>query len=321
MATAWPAHYPILGRAIDKFSECCCQMSSGTLQIRLHPRDTLLSPHQMFNAASIGEIDLFHSNVDRWQEIHPALLLIGSLPPGETSKELAQWLRHGGGYGIWREIYARDNLYPVMGSAVDRQMGSWFKHPIYTLSDLIGLKIHTSGLDAEVMKYLGVQPLENLRSSLHKEALDAAIWSHPFFDQIAGLHRVFPYYYKELRPSISLYELTFNKKRWEGLDSSHKAIILSASEEMNANILREFRFKNRQALLELSQSTQIKTFPDEIIMKSKTLLQEILKKQSSADNDFNAVMTKYDAFIHSQSSMPRNYKRRSNFIFRNINET
>ncbi len=325
LVTAWPAHYPILGTAIDRFAKRCFQLSSGTLHIRLHPRETLLAPHQMFDAASCGEIDLFHSNVDRWREKNPALLLIGSLPPGETSKELTRWLRYGGGYGLWREIYARDNLYPLIGSAVDRQMGSWFKHQICTLSDLEGVKIHTSGLDAEVMEHLGIQPLslksENLLSSLFKGTLDAVKWSHPYFDQIAGLHRAFPYYYKELHPAISLYELTFNKERWEGLNSAHQAIIHSASKEMNSDILREFRFKNRQALLEFSQSAEIKTFPEEIIAKSKISLQKILEKQSASNRDFEAVLMSYNAFTHSRGSVLQNYNKRRNFILRNINET
>ncbi len=40
---------------------------------------------------------------------------------------------------LWRELYAKFNLYPLIGGSTGPQMGGWFKKEIESLEDLKGL--------------------------------------------------------------------------------------------------------------------------------------------------------------------------------------
>jgi len=61
------------------------------------------------------------------------------MPLGLISEEMITWMKFGGGYELWREMYAKFNLYPLIGGTTGPQMGGWFKKEINSLADLKGL--------------------------------------------------------------------------------------------------------------------------------------------------------------------------------------
>jgi TRAP-type mannitol/chloroaromatic compound transport system substrate-binding protein len=301
LATSWPAHFPIMGTGVDTFAKRCFEMSNGSLEIKIYPKNILVPALQVFDATSASQIDAFHSGVYYWKGKNPAFSIFGGMPLGLTSEEMITWMKFGGGYELWREMYAKFNLYPLIGGTTGPQMGGWFKKEIHSLSDLQGLKMRIPGLGAEVMKKLGVNPIllpaGEIYTALERGTIDATEWVGPALDSMMGFSKVAPYYYQGWHEPGSILELTFNKARWEKLSPQHQAIIKTASEEMTNTMLQEFRYKNAKALQALGKEVKIKTFSKEIMDKAKEALQEVLKEESLKSKDFKRTLESYQSFI------------------------
>jgi TRAP-type mannitol/chloroaromatic compound transport system substrate-binding protein len=301
LATSWPAHFPIMGTGVDRFAERCYELSEGTLDIKVYAKNILVPAMQVFDATSAGQIDAFHSGVYYWKGKNPAFSIFGGMPLGLTSEEMITWMKFGGGYELWRELYAKFNLYPLIGGTTGPQMGGWFKKEIKTLADLKGLKMRIPGLGGEVMKSLGVNPVllpaGEIYTSLERGTIDATEWVGPALDSMMGFSKAADYYYTGWHEPGSILEITFNKTRWDKLSEVHKAIITVAAEEMTGNMLQEFRYKNAKALQELPENVQIKTFPKEMMDAAKIALNEVLVDESAKSQDFKRVLASYEAFV------------------------
>ena len=301
LATSWPAHFPIMGTGVDNFAKRCYTLSGGSLEIKIFAKNILVPALQVFDAASAAQIDAFHSGVYYWKGKNPAFSIFGGMPLGLTSEEMITWMKFGGGYDLWREMYAKFNLYPLIGGTTGPQMGGWFKKEIHTLADLKGLKMRIPGLGGEVMKTLGVNPVllpaGEIYTSLERGTIDATEWVGPALDSMMGFAKAAPYYYTGWHEPGSILEITFNKARWEKLSEEHRAIITAASEEMTSNMLQEFRYKNAKALQALPKNVQIKTFPKEMMDAAKVALGEVLKEESHKSADFTRVLESYQSFV------------------------
>ncbi|MEY3001725.1 MAG: hypothetical protein RLZZ428_100 [Pseudomonadota bacterium] len=300
LATSWPAHFPIMGTGVDRFAQRCAQLSGGTLEIKVYPKNILVPALQVFDATSAAQIDAFHSGVYYWKGKNSAFSIFGGMPLGFVSEEMITWLKFGGGYALWREMYGKFNLYPLIGGTTGPQMGGWFKKEITSLEDLKGLKMRIPGLGGEVMQKLGVNPVllaaGEIYTALERGTIDATEWVGPALDNMMGFSKVAPYYYTGWHEPGSILEITFNKTRWEKLSPEHQAIITAASEEMTSNMLQEFRYENAKAFQNLDPNIQIKSFPKEIIEAAKIALKEVLEAESAKSEDFKRTLDSYEAF-------------------------
>jgi len=301
LATSWPAHFPIMGTGVDSFSKRCFELSEGSLEIKVYPKNILVPALQVFDATSAAQIDAFHSGVYYWKGKNPAFSIFGGMPLGLTSEEMITWMKFGGGYELWREMYGKFDLYPLIGGTTGPQMGGWFKKEIRTLSDLKGLKMRIPGLGGEVMKKLGVNPVllpaGEIYTALERGTIDATEWVGPALDSMMGFAKAAEYYYTGWHEPGSILELTFNKHRWEKLSGTHQAIITVAAEEMTATMLEEFRYKNAKALAVLPKHVQIKTFPKEMMDAAKVALDEVLVEESQKSADFKRALESYQRFV------------------------
>ncbi len=305
LATSWPAHFPIMGTGVDRFAKRCSELSGGTLEIKVFAKNILVPAMQVFDACSASQIDAFHSGVYYWKGKNPAFSIFGGMPLGLLSEEMITWFKFGGGYELWRELYGKFNLYPLIGGTTGPQMGGWFKKEIHTLEDLKGLKMRIPGLGGEVMKKLGVNPIllpaGEIYTALERGTIDATEWVGPALDSMMGFAKAAPYYYTGWHEPGSILELTFNKARWEKLSKEHQAIITAASEEMTATMLQEFKYQNAKALQALPKHVQIKSFPPLFFDAAKKALEEVLAEQRAQSADFKRVLESYQAFASLNS--------------------
>ncbi len=300
LATSWPAHFPIMGTGVDNFAKRCFELSGGTLEIKVYPKNILVPALQVFDATSASQIDAFHSGVYYWKGKNSAFSIFGGMPLGLTSEEMLTWLKFGGGMELWRELYAKFNLYPLVGGSTGPQMGGWFKKPINSLADLKGLKMRIPGLGGEVLKRLGVNPIllpaGEIYTALERGTIDATEWVGPALDRMMGFDKAANYYYTGWHEPGSILEITFNKERWEKLSDEHRAIITAASEEMTGTMVQEFRYKNAKALAEMPSNVEIKNFPKEVIDAAKVALKDVLNDESKKNQDFKRVIESYNKF-------------------------
>jgi len=294
LATSWPGSFPIIGTGIEKFAQRVKDISGGSLEIKIYPKNVLVPDLAVFDAASSGQIDAFHSGPYYWKGKNSAFSLYSGIPFGFTSEEINSWMLYGGGLELWREHYAKNNLYPFMGGNTNIQMGGWFRREINSLSDMNGLKMRIPGLGGEVFSKLGVNsvllPAGEIYSSLERGVIDATEWVGPALDIKMGFYKVAPYYYSGWHEPGSILELTFNKQFWNKLAFEHQSMIEVATNEMNSNMTYEFHYENIHALKNLRElNIEIKEFPSDVIEAGKIALQEVLYEFSQKNSDFKIV--------------------------------
>ncbi|MBD3805925.1 TRAP transporter substrate-binding protein DctP [Sulfuricurvum sp.] len=302
LATSWPAGFPIMGTGVEHFAERVKAASGGSLIIKIYPKETLVPALAVFDAASAGEIDAFHSGPYYWKGKNSAFALFSGTPFGLTSEEINSWMLFGGGMEFWREMYAKHNLYPLLGGNTNVQMGGWFRKPIRSLADLKGIKMRVPGIGGEVFSRLGVNPVllaaGEIYPALERGMIDATEWVGPALDLQMGFHKVAKYYYAGWHEPGSVLELTFNKNVWESLSPEHQAILQIASDEMNTRMSLEFHAKNLNALQEIKKlGIAIQTFPNDVNHAAYQALQEYLKSESAANDDFKRVYESMESYL------------------------
>ncbi len=294
LATSWPAHFPIMGTGVDNFATRVKDVSGGSLEIKIYPKNTLIPALAVFDAASAGQIDAFHSGPYYWKGKNSAFSLFSGIPFGLTAEEINSWMLYGDGLELWREQYSKYNLHPFLGGNTNIQMGGWFRKPINSIDDMKGLKMRIPGLGGEVFSRMGVNPIllpaGEIYTSLERGVIDATEWVGPALDIKMGFYKVAPYYYSGWHEPGSILELTFNKQSWNKLANEHQSMIEVASSEMNSNMTYEFHAENIKALQKLkSLDVKLSRFPKDIVDTGKKALTEVINEQSSKNENFDKV--------------------------------
>lgn len=307
LATSWPAHFPIMGTGVEDFAARVQRASGGSIEIKLYPKNTLVPALAVFDAASSGEIDIFHSGPYYWKGKNSAFSLFSGMPFGMTAQEINSWMHYGGGYELWRKMYAQYNLYPFLGGNTNIQMGGWFSKEINSLQDLDGLKMRVPGLGGEVFSTMGVNPIllpaGEIYTALERGIIDATEWVGPALDLKMGFYKVAPYYYSGWHEPGSILELTFNKQSWNKLSDEHQAIIEMASEEMNSKMLYDFQAQNAQAMKRLKElNVKLRDFPQDVISAAKKGLHEVISLEGSKSADFKEVYKSASTFLESSKA-------------------
>ncbi len=302
LATSWPGHFPIMGTGVERFADNVNKASGGTLEIKVHPKNTLIPALAVFDAASSGQIDAFHSGPYYWKGKNAAFSLFSGFPFGMTAEEINSWMTFGNGMTLWRKLYGKYNLHPLMGGNTNIQMGGWYRKPLESLADMQGLKMRIPGLGGELFSKLGVNPIllpaGEIYTSLERGVIDATEWVGPALDMKMGFYKVAPYYYSGWHEPGSILELTFNKHKWEKLPSEHRAIIEMAASQMNADMASEFHYENMKSLdLLTKKGVEILSYPADVIDAGKKALVEVMREQSALNSDFKEVAEDANAFL------------------------
>ena len=303
MVTTWPPNFPIFQEGVDRFAADVKTMSNGKLHIKVYAGGELVPPLQTFDAVSQGTVDIGHGAAYYWAGKIPAAQFFTAVPFGMNAQGMNAWLYAGGGWALWREIYAKHNLVPFPLGNTGVQMGGWFNKKIDSVNDLKGLKMRIPGLGGKVFAKAGGTPVllagGEIYTSLERGNIDATEWVGPYHDERLGLYRAAKYYYypgwQEPGPVL---ELIVNKNSYESLTDDLKKIIEVAAESSNIWMLSQFEAKNLEALRKLKEQhkVQVLPFPDDVIKALKGFTKEALEEQSAADPEFKRVYDAYTAF-------------------------
>ncbi|MCK9491738.1 MAG: TRAP transporter substrate-binding protein DctP [Sulfurimonas sp.] len=302
LATSWPAHFSIIGTGVESFAKRVKEISSGSLNIKLYPKNTLVPALAVFDACSSGQIDAFHSGPYYWKGKNSTFSLFSGIPFGFSAEEINSWMFHGGGLELWREEYAKYNLYPFLGGNTNIQMGGWFRKPINSLADMQGLKMRMPGLAGEVYAKMGVNPIllpaGEIYTALERGIIDATEWVGPALDIKMGFYKVAPYYYSGWHEPGSILELTFNNYSWSKLPHEHQMMIEVAASELNSSMTYEFHSQNINALAKLKElNIDIYRYPEDVIKAAKVALKEVISEQSVKSEDFKRVYSSIEKHL------------------------
>ena len=306
MVTTWPANFPIFQEGAEKFADEVRVMSRGRLNIQVFAGGELVPPLQVFDAVSLGSVELGHGSPYYWAGKVPAAQFFSSVPFGMTARGMNAWLYGGGGLELWREIYAPFNLitFPMGNTGI--QMGGWFNKKIDSVADLQGLRMRIPGLGGKVFKKAGGNPVlmagSEIYTALERGTIDATEWVAPFHDLRLGLNRAAEYYYfPGWHEPGTEFELMVNLAKWKTLPEDLQKIIEVAARANSEWIYAEMEFHNQLALQELKQQkkVQVLPFPEDVTQTLRAMAKETFAEEAAKDPDFKRVHDAYQEFMQS----------------------
>ncbi len=303
MVTTWPPHFPVLGEGADFLAKWIEEMSDGRLKIHVYGGGELVPPLGVFDAVSQGTVEMGHGAAYYWAGKMPACQFFAAVPFGFNAQQMNAWLYGGGGWELWKELYASFNVVPFPAGNTGVQMGGWFNKEIKSLDDFKGLKMRIPGLGGKVVARAGGNAVlvagGEIYTNLDRGVIDATEWVGPYHDLKMGFYKAAKYYYYPgwHEPGTVL-EVMVNKRAWEGLPKDLQAIVETACWRSNIWMLSEFDAKNEDSLQELvnKHGVQLRKFPDDVLRGLRKLANEVVEELAQSDPASKKVYASYQAF-------------------------
>lgn len=304
LATAWADASPGWWDSAVRLAKTIDTLSDGRLKIKPYPAGELVDAFETFDAVSAGVVDMYHAADNYFGAKVPALDIICSTPYGMTADELSAWLLFGGGQALWDEATAASNVKSLAACNTGDQMGGWFVREVNGPEDFKGLRYRMPGLGAEVLRRMGATvvavPGAEIITALRSGAIDASEWVGPWLDVAATLDKVADYYYYPgfHEPGTSA-TLGINKKLWDGLAASDRALIETAAAAEFTRSLAQFNVENVKALKALRADSRIKItrFNDHLIKIFGKLSKDVIADTAAKDPLTRKVVESYQAFL------------------------
>lgn len=318
MVTTWPKNLPGLGRAPEMLAEKVRIMSNGRLQITVFGAGEIVPALGVFDAVSLGNVEMGHGAAYYWKGKVPAAQFFTAVPFGLTAQEMNGWLHHGGGMALWQELYGRYNLVPLACGNSGTQMAGWFNKEINSLSDLKGMKMRIPGLGGEVFERAGGTavnlPGGEIFTSLQTGVIDATEWVGPYNDLTFGLHQIAKFYYypgwQEPGPTL---EAIVNQEAFDSLPADLQEILRIAAQAVNDDLLAEYTARNNNALRELvdEHGVQLRALPDDVMAElhriSEQVIAEIPGDDELAQRIYKSYISYRDGVVAYQDIAERAY--------------
>ena len=304
LVTSWPKGLAGLDTSVQRLAQSITAMSDGQLKVTVYPARALVKDLEVFDAVSAGVAEMYHSFDPHFEKKSAAMYFFGAIPFGMTSDEQAAWVYSGGGQALWDEAYAPFNIKPLMATQTGAQMAGWFNKEINGPEDYKGLRYRMPGLGAEVLRRMGATvvniPGGNVVEALRSGAIDGAEWIGPWPDMDVGLDKVAEYYYYPgFHEPQSVETLGINKKLWDGLKGSDRALIETAAAAEVTRSLAEMNAQNVKSLkvLRAGKRIKIRRFSDELLKVAAKISREVYSELAAKDPMTRKVYESYTAFL------------------------
>ena len=275
-------------------------MSGGSLKIDLLPVNSVVKTSQMQDAVHRGVLDGAHYVPAYWYSKSPAASLFGTGPCwGWSANEMLGWIHYGGGRALFNELMGSLGLNVVsfFNSAMPAQPLGWFKEQIKKSSQMKGLKYRTVGLAADVLGEMGMSVVQlpggEIQPAMKSGLIDAAEFNNPTSDSDFGMQDVSKHYHlASFHQSQEAFEITFNKKKFDGLAPELQKILEYASEAENSNFFWHNTLRYADDLVKLKNKLGVNVYrtPDGVMQDQLKAWDVITAKFSKKDPFFKKVV-------------------------------
>ncbi|MEM6549450.1 MAG: TRAP transporter substrate-binding protein [Pseudomonadota bacterium] len=272
-------------------------MAGDALKIDLLPVNSVVKTSQMQDAVHRGVLDAVHYVPVYWYSKSKTASLFGTGPCfGWSSQEVLGWVHYGGGQELFDELMASLGLNVVsfFNSPMPAQPMGWFKEEITDLSQMDGLKYRTVGLAADVLLEMGMSVVQlpggEIQPAMKSGLIDAAEFNNPTSDRDFGMQDVSKHYHlASFHQSQEFFEISFNKRKFEGLPTELQAILKYASEAENSNFYWHNTRRYAQDLETLQNEHGVNVYrtPD-AVMAAQLKAWDIVVDRISAEDEFFA---------------------------------
>jgi TRAP-type mannitol/chloroaromatic compound transport system substrate-binding protein len=275
-------------------------MAGKDLKIDLLPVNSVVKTSQMQDAVHRGVLDAAHYVPAYWYSKSKSASLFGTGPCfGWSSQEVLGWIHYGGGQELFDELMGSLGLNVVsfFNSAMPAQPLGWFKEEIKDASQMKGLKYRTVGLAADVLLEMGMSVVQlpggEIQPAMKSGLIDAAEFNNPTSDRDFGMQDVSKHYHlASFHQSQEFFEVTFNKKMFEGLPEELRAILKYASEAENSNFYwnNTKRYADDLVKLRDDQGVNIYRTPDSVMAEQLKAWDIVVDRISKEDAFFTKVI-------------------------------
>ncbi|TKD14618.1 twin-arginine translocation signal domain-containing protein [Rhodobacter capsulatus] len=300
LTSSFPKSLDTIFGGAEVLSKMVSEASDGNFQIQVFAGGEIVPGLQAADAAAAGTVEACHTVGYYYWGKDPAWALGAAVPFGLSARGMNAWQYHGGGIDLYNEFLATQGLIGFPGGNTGAQMGGWFRKEINTVADLSGLKMRVGGFAGKVMEKLGLVPQQvaggDIYPALEKGTLDATEWVGPYDDEKLGFYKVAPYYYYpgwwEGGPTV---HFMFNKAAYEGLPKAYQALLRTACQAEDADMLQKYDYKNPVALKSLvANGAQLRPFSQEILEACFNAAQDVYAEMTATNPGFKKI---YDSMV------------------------
>ena len=298
------------GETIAKYVR---EATDGNFDIQVFAAGEIVPGLQAADAVTSGTVEMCHTVPYYYVGKDVTYAMGAAIPFGLNARQTNAWHYYGGGIDLMNKFYETQGFVGFPAGNTGVQMGGWFRKEINTLEDLKGLKFRIAGLAGRIMSKLGVVPQQiaggDIYPSLEKGVIDGAEWVGPYDDEKLGFVKVAPYYYYpgwwEGGPTVAVF---INKGKFDGLPPKYQALLKTAAQATNMDMLASYDQKNPAAIRRLvDQGAQLRAFSQEIMQASYDSAKEVYGEISGENAMFkeiydNQLAFKRDAYLWAQLS-------------------
>ena len=271
VTSSFPKALDTIFGAAQTMADYVREATDGNFDIQVFAAGELVPGLQAADAAAAGTVEACHTASYYYWGKDPTWALATAVPFMLNVRQMNAWMYYGGGNDLLNEFYNAQGLHGLACGNTGAQMGGWYRKEINTVADLTGLKMRIGGFAGKILEKVGVVPQQiaggDIYPSLEKGTIDAAEWVGPYDDEKLGFYKVAKYYYYpgfwEGGPTL---HTLVNLAKWNELPKSYQAVLRSACEAANGNMMASYDQKNPAALRRLvAGGAELKPFSQEVL--------------------------------------------------------
>ena len=300
--SSFPKALDTIFGAAETMAKYVRESTDGNFDIQIFAAGELVGGLQAADAAAAGTVEACHTASYYFWGKDPTYALATAVPFGLNVRQFNAWNYYGGGQDLLNEFYATQGLYGLACGNTGAQMGGWYRKEINSVDDMKGLKMRIGGFAGKIVEKIGVVPQQiaggDIYPALEKGTIDAAEWVGPYDDEKLGFQKVAPYYYYpgwwEGGPTV---HFMFNKGKYEELPANYKALLRTACQAADADMLQKYDYKNPTALRNLvAGGAQLRPFSQEILSACFDKSNEVYDEMTSTIPEFKKIWDSITGF-------------------------
>ena len=283
------------------------EMAGGRLKIQYLVSGAVVQSFQVMDAVHKGVLDAGHQVSVYWYGKSKVASLFGTGPVfGQNAHQGLAWIYYGGGLELYQELLKELglNIVGFFSMPMPTQPLGWFKKPITSAEDLVGLKYRTVGLAADLMQAMGVKvtqlPGGEIVPALERGVIEAFEFNNPTSDRSFGAQDVSKVYMLgSYHQAAEFFEIIFNKTKFDALEKEHQAILKYAAEAASSANYWRGQDQYSKDLLWLRDSAGVKLYRTPTsVMKAQLDAWDKILPDLEKDPFFAKVVKSQKEFAH-----------------------
>jgi TRAP-type mannitol/chloroaromatic compound transport system substrate-binding protein len=296
VTSSFTSNMPVIGQAPHHVAADLHAMTGGAFQMQLFDPGEVVPALEITESVKERKVQAGFQWIGYDQGRIPASTLIAAVPFGMEPMEFTAWWYYGGGRELGEALYEEHDVMPILCSITGPETAGWFREPVESLDDLVGMKIRFAGLGGKILQRLGASvtmiPGGEIFQALEKGAIDASEFSLPAVDQLLGFGRVAKYnYFPGWHQPFSTAHMLVNLQVWEALSDQSRALVRVACRASVADTMSEAESLQGSVIAGFAeQGVQAQTLPDEILQELRTVAIEVLDEEAEKDEQFARIL-------------------------------